>query len=265
MSRWLLKLIGRYSFVITLIALSFLCFALAEAKADTLGLPYNQTFEKASFPYARVLSGCTEWRQPAQLANSGDQWGPVSFAGACQAHDQCFHNPAGLIAMPKGQPASWGECNRQYLADLRLACERDLQKARLENGALGEPDSSALQLCYEIANLYFERAQAPAAVKRFEFAQKMAGEYLTFVRGVLGDLYKELKGRPGTKAEVEKALAALFDGQDIDTIKISINGGKAPAHLSTSAPLPRLEESETTNAVIPAAAEVSRVDKNINN
>lgn len=240
----LLKMMGRYSYLLTLVFLCFLCFALAEAKAkaDTLGLPYNPDFEKAEFPYARVLSGCTDWRQPASY---GDTWGPVSFASACHFHDKCFHTVDVLTGIPgvaplaSGKGASWGECNRQYSEDLRQACRRDLQTARLEKGQLGEPDPAALQLCFEIANLYLERAQAPTSIKRFEIAQKMEKEYLTAIRKVIVNLYLEERGNLPAPSELKKAMSALEKGQDIDFIIESIVGRRPkPMGLAT---LPDLE------------------------
>lgn len=255
MARFLLKLIGRYSFVVTLLILCFLCFALAEAKADTLGLPFNPQFSRATYPYARVLTGCTDWRRPSQY---GDSWGPVSFAGACQNHDMCFHTaPAqierqnrlgtGQLAGAVAVAVSWGDCNRQYLLDLRQSCDRDLKKARLERGQLGEPDATAQQLCYEIANLYFERAQAPMAVKRFEIAQKMAESYHSYVRGVVFREMARGKGHPPSKEAVEAALVALDNGQDIEMISSSSSTERATSTANREAKsMPVLERDMVT-------------------
>jgi hypothetical protein len=267
MTRWILKIIGRYSYIVTLLVLCFLCFALNEAKAETQGLPYQPTFEAAAFPFARVLTSCTQWRRPTQI--SEDQWGAVSFAGACQAHDQCFHTPADYLKMlaqgaaGESKGISWSECNRRYLKDLRQACNRDLKQARLAKGELGEADPSALQLCYEIANMYFEKAQTPAAVKRFEISQRKEEEYLDSLRGLMRQTYKEVLGRAATAKEVEQGLLSLFEGQDFGMIKESV-AKKGPARAAK--PLALLEDSgqqeafslasPVSGAIIPASGTV---------
>jgi hypothetical protein len=224
-------LLKKSSFLLTVIALSFLCFALAEAKADVKGIPYNEKFQAASFPYARQVDNCTAWRKPDRLS---DNWGAVSFSGACQLHDRCYHTPS----------ANWGECNQNFLSDMKKACDRDLERQRLEKGQHGRPDGQALALCYEIANLYFAKVQTAEAQKRFELAQAQEREYLKYVRTVIDSVYKDVLRRPATNAEKDRALATLAKDYTLDDLKAALMGQRMDADRTASAdPMPVIDES----------------------
>lgn len=207
----MLSLPKKQSFLMTLIGLSFLCFALSEARADVKGIPYNQQFASAAFPYARTVSGCTEWRRPDRF---GDEWGPVSFAGACQEHDRCFHRPG----------ADWSECNQRFQADLHAACERDLGRERLEKGKASKPDAQALKLCYEIVSLYQAKVQDKDVVRRFELAQRQSQLYLQYVRTVVNETFKSVLRRDATTKEQEQALKTLADDYSLDDLKAALMG-----------------------------------------
>jgi hypothetical protein len=228
------SIVRRNSFVLTVIALSFLCAVLAgRAKADVLGIPHTSRFDSASFPYARTVKGCTDWRRPASsaLAKGGDQWGPVSFAGACQEHDRCFHTPGSTLS----------QCNVQFLTDLRASCARDLKQETLAKGQVGEPDAQALRLCHEIANMYFTRVQEPGVASRHAFAQKMALEYLRYVRGVVAEVYRDVLRRKPTDRELDKALAALRRDYSLDDLKSALMGAKMDGE---AAPMPQLDAAD---------------------
>jgi hypothetical protein len=64
----LIESLRKNSFLLTILALCFLCALLTgQARADGKGIPYNDQFVSASFPYARTVSGCTDWRRPAGM------------------------------------------------------------------------------------------------------------------------------------------------------------------------------------------------------
>ena len=175
------------------------------AVGDHLGIPFNETFSKAQFPYARVLEHCTSWRRPEGL---GDVWSSVSFRGACQQHDRCYHTIG----------AKWGECNRRYLSNLRAACERDLKKTRLEKGDIGEPDAEALSLCFNIASLYHAMVQKPVVIKKFRLAQTAQRAYLDYVVEIIKKKYESAKGDPPSNKVLETALGHLAQGHELDEL-----------------------------------------------
>ena len=137
----LLRWKPKEAFLYTVVALGLLIVALREARADVKGIPVDDRFVAASFPYARTVDGCTSWRKPERY---GDKWSVVSFADACVAHDQCFHTLG----------VTWADCNQRFLDGLHAACARDLKRETLERGRPGEPDPQALRLCYEIGDVY---------------------------------------------------------------------------------------------------------------
>lgn len=218
------------SFLLTVIALSFLCFALKEAKADVKGIPYNGKFQSASYPYARQIDSCTAWRKPDRL---DDNWGAVSFAGACQIHDRCYHTPN----------ASWGDCNQAFLDDMKKACDRDLERQRLEKGQHGRPDGQAVALCYEIANLYFGKVQTADAQKRFEFAQAQEADYLKYVRQVVDQIYKDVLRRGATPREQDKALAALAQDNSLDDLKAALMGERMESDRNRADTMPVIDDT----------------------
>lgn len=206
------KLVKQNSFVLTVIALSLLCFALASvARADVKGIPRVERFASASFPHARTVSGCTEWRRPDRLA---DQWGPVSFAGACQAHDQCFHTLG----------TSWAACNQEFLKDLQASCDRDLATERLTKGRSGTPDAQAVKLCYEIVNLYVAKVQDKDVARRFELAQRQTRDYLAYVKSVVNDVFKSVLNRSASAQEQDQALKTLESDYTLDDLKAALMG-----------------------------------------
>jgi hypothetical protein len=184
-----------------------------QARADGKGIPYNDQFVSASFPYARTVAGCTDWRRPAGMS---DEWSGVSFAGACQQHDRCYHS----VKM------AWGECNQQFQENLRLACDRDLEAARLASGKFGKPDGQALQLCYEITNLYMGKVQTSDAAKRFEFSQKQQLSYMEYVKKVIDRVFVELMKRPATDREIERTITALEGEYSLEDLKTALMGSK---------------------------------------
>lgn len=208
----LVTTVNRY--LLTLIGLALLCAALSDARADVKGIPFDERFATASFPYARQVEGCTAWRRPATMTNAEDRWGAVSFAGACQDHDRCYHTPG----------ASWGECNGRFLEDLKAACARDLKAESLSKTKAGEPDAQALSLCHEIANLYAAKVGEATSAKRYALAQQMAGEYLDYVRTVVDGIYKELLRRGATAKEQDQALATLARDYSLDDLKAALMG-----------------------------------------
>lgn len=207
----LVPLPRKNTFLMTLIGLCFLCFALSEARADVKGIPFSDQFASAAFPYARTVAGCTEWRRPDRF---GDEWGPVSFAGACQEHDRCFHT----------QGANWSDCNQRFRADLEAACERDLGRERLEKGRASKPDPQALKLCYEIVGLYQAKVQDRDVVRRFDLAQKQADLYMKYVRGVVNDVFRAVLKRSASSKEQDQALKTLTDDYSLDDLKAALMG-----------------------------------------
>lgn len=177
--------------------------------AENLGLAYNEKFPTAAFPFARVVTGCTDWRTPSQL---GDEWGKVSFKSACSAHDECFHS----------LNASWGECNQQFKRDLHAACRRDLRRARLGRGQVGEPEVESLKMCFDIADMYFGQVQKVEVIKKFEFAQKMQRAYLRLVFNELTEGYKSIMGRDPSKDKILELFQSLMDGIPVTKVYAGI-------------------------------------------
>lgn len=231
----LITYLKKSSFVLTVIFLSFLCFALKEAKADVKGIPYNGKFQSASYPYARSIDTCTAWRKPDRLS---DSWGAVSFSGACQIHDRCYHTTG----------SSWGECNDRFLTDMKKSCDRDLERQRLEKGQHGKPDGQALALCYDIANLYFAKVQTAEAQKRFELAQSQEQEYLKYVAGVVDQVYRDVLRRPATTKEKDRALATLAEDYTLDDLKSALMGERMD---KAAEPMPVIDETAQA-AYVPA-------------
>ncbi len=184
-----------------------------QARADGKGIPYNDQFVSASFPFARTVSGCTDWRRPAGM---NDEWSGVSFAGACQQHDRCYHSAK----------MTWGECNQQFQEHLRLACDRDLEAARLAAGKFGKPDGQALQLCYEITNLYMAQVQTSDTAKRFEFSQKQQLSYMEYVSKVIDRVFVDLLKRPATTRELERTITGLAGEYSLEDLKTALMGSR---------------------------------------
>ena len=153
-----------------------------------------------------------------------DEWSGVSFAGACLQHDRCYHTAN----------SSWGECNQKFQENLRLACDRDLEAARLAAGKFGKPDGQALQLCYEITNLYMGRVQSSDAAKRFEFSQKQQLSYMDYVRKVIDRVFVDLLKRPATTRELERTIAALEGEYSLEDLKTALMGSKGEADGAAS-------------------------------
>lgn len=214
------RFIRQNSFVVTLLALCLLCFVLSTvAKADVKGIPFSDTFPTAQFPYARTAEGCSEWRKPAHAKD--DEWGDVSFAGACAEHDRCFHT-LGL---------GWGECNERFREDLQLTCDRDLKIADLEKGIQKAPDAQAVALCRQIAGLYLRRAQSKDSPKYFALAQAQQRAYLQYVGRVVSATYEAVLKRPATKTEEARALQSLTKDLSLDDLKASLMGVRMDAEV----------------------------------
>ncbi len=245
------------TFLLKVLALCLLCTALSEARADVKGIPATDEFAAARFPYARVVDGCTAWRRPA---NMGDEWGNVSFAGACQQHDLCYHTAG------KG----WGDCNQGFLQDLRASCDRDLKRAALAAGKLGNPDGDALRLCYDIANLYFAKVQESDAAKRFQIAQQQQQAYLGYVRGVVDGLYKAVLRRGATDKEKDRALETLSQDYSLEDLRSALMGARVDevnaAGGAAGAVMPAIDDSALQGASIdteiaPATAPSSEISE----
>ncbi len=235
-----MKLLLQNSFVLTLLLLCLLCFALHEAKADVKGIPFSQDFAEAEFPYARVATSCQGWHKPTSFGAAQDEWGAVGFSGACVELDRCYHT--------LGQ--SWGECNRRFHDDLRNACDRDLKAAQLEKANAAEmgarPDDQALTLCYKIADLYVARAQQKDTPRFFDEAQKTQRAYLDFVRKVVDQTYRSVLKRPATQKEALRALASLAQGYTLDDLKASLMGARIDQDRDAEV-LPALVPDEELN------------------
>lgn len=189
-------------------------FVVLPAQADVLGIPSDPRFTTAHYPFARVVDGCTSWRQPSHL---GQNFGSVDFGGACQKHDMCFHTVG----------RSWGECNQEYLSALREACDRDLQRQRLEQSRPGKTDLQALHLCYDLTNLFMAQVQRPAAIKRYELAQKQQHQYLLHVRATIQSMFVATLSRPATEDEEDEALARLDAGISLVEMRDALAVAKA--------------------------------------
>jgi hypothetical protein len=209
--------------------------AALPAAADVHGIPADQRFPTAHFPYARQVDGCTSWRQPARFAQG---FGQVDFNGACQAHDQCFHTLG----------RTWGECNQAFLSALRHACARDLKRQRLEQGRAGEPDMQALHLCFDIADLYLARVQEPAAIRRYELAQRQQRAYLAHVRGAIQRLFVTVLRRPATEDEEADVFGRIEAGMTLGAVAKALASSKADrkaalVRLEPPSELPAIDEA----------------------
>jgi hypothetical protein len=205
------------------------------ARADVLGIPGDPRFPAAHFPYARQVEGCTSWRLPARF---GQGFGQVDFNGACQAHDQCFHTLG----------RSWGECNQAFLSALRQACDRDLKRQRLEQSKAGEPDMQALHLCFDIADLYLARVQEPAAIRRYELAQRQQRAYLAHVRGTIQRLFVTVLHRPATEDEEADVFGRIEAGLSLGAVRKALASSKADrkaslVRLEPPSELPAIDEA----------------------
>lgn len=199
--------------LILLCTVVFGCLVISEGKADIQGIPGNDNFSRASYPYARVLQSCTSWRKPDHVS---DKWGAVSFRAACQQHDKCFHTVG----------TTWSDCNRRFMVDLRDACDRDLRHELLDAGGKGEPDAEKVRLCYEIANFFHAKVQDSAVRERFEFAQGVQKEYLGHVESSLSSLYQRLVGREPSESEIAYAFESLDSGMSFADIERSVTSGE---------------------------------------
>lgn len=231
------SIIKNNSSILTLLASCLLCFALGEARADVKGIPHTDRFASASFPYARTVTGCTEWRRPERF---GDEWGPVSFAGACQEHDRCFHTPG----------STWGDCNQGFLQDMQAACDRDLATDRLNKGKSSQPDAQALKLCYEIVSLYVAKVQDRDVARRFELSQKQEQDYLQYVSNVVNDVFKTVLKRGASDKEQTQALKTLASDYSLDDLKAALMGQRLD--LDAREPMPEIEPG-TGAQLIPAS------------
>ncbi|MBG1265252.1 hypothetical protein [Nostoc sp. WHI] len=122
--------------------------------ADVEGIPSNQDFPNAQYPYAQAPDGCSGWQNARQVR---DTWGPVNFTGACDTHDKCYYTLG----------SNWNTCNERFYSDLRAACERDLripirrpaptlsEPWRTVIVEYGPPEPIALRQCYQIATVYY--------------------------------------------------------------------------------------------------------------
>jgi hypothetical protein len=136
------------------------------AYADVNGIPYNPEFPKAQYPYAQAPDGCSGWTSTKQVR---DNWGSVSFTGACNTHDKCYYTLG----------SNWNTCNERFYSDLRAACERDLRIST----PLGKlpPDPVRLTACYQIATSYYGVVQGAVALGVFKEAQDKQRKYEEWV------------------------------------------------------------------------------------
>jgi hypothetical protein len=142
-------------------------FGFATAvNADVEGIPFNSSFPTAQYPYAQAPDGCSGWTSTKQVR---DNWGPVSFTGACNTHDKCYYT----------RGSNWNTCNERFYSDLRAACERDLRIST----PLGKlpPDPVRLTACYQIATAYYGVVQGAVALGVFKEAQDKQRSYEEWV------------------------------------------------------------------------------------
>jgi hypothetical protein len=104
------KIISFSSIFITTVAFNYSDIAYA----DVNGIPHNDRFPKAEYPYSQAPDGCSGINGPKEVR---DTWGPVDFTGACNTHDKCYYTLG----------SNWNTCNERFYSDLRAACERDLR------------------------------------------------------------------------------------------------------------------------------------------
>jgi hypothetical protein len=151
-------------------------------QADVNGIPFNAQFEKAEYPYAQAPDGCSGWTSTRQVR---DNWGPVSFTGACNTHDKCYYTLG----------SNWNTCNERFYSDLRAACERDLRTSvRVPAPTLRDPlrtrrvdlppDPVRLPPCYAIATSYYGVVQAGVAFDVFKDAQSKQKEYNEWIASI---------------------------------------------------------------------------------
>jgi hypothetical protein len=151
-------------------------------QADVNGIPSNAQFPKAEYPYSQAPDGCSGWQSPKEVR---DNWGPVSFTGACNTHDKCYYTLG----------SNWNTCNGRFYSDLRAACERDLRTAiRVPAPTFRDPlrtrrvdlppDPVRLTPCYVIATSYYGVVQASVAFGVFKDAQSKQKEYDEWVASI---------------------------------------------------------------------------------
>jgi hypothetical protein len=144
-------------------------------QADVNGIPSNAQFPKAEYPYSQAPDGCSGWQSPKEVR---DNWGPVSFTGACNTHDKCYYTLG----------SNWNTCNERFYSDLRAACERDLRTSiRVPAPTLSNPlrtrrvdlppDPVRLTPCYAIATSYYGGVQAGVVFDVFKDAQSKQKQY----------------------------------------------------------------------------------------
>jgi hypothetical protein len=152
------------------------------AQADVNGIPYNAQFPKAEYPYSQAPDGCSGWQSPKEVR---DNWGPVSFTGACNTHDKCYYTLG----------SNWNTCNERFYSDLRAACERDLRTSiRVPAPTLSNPlrtrrvdlppDPVRLTPCYAIATSYYGGVQAGVVFDVFKDAQSKQKQYNEWIASI---------------------------------------------------------------------------------
>lgn len=121
------------------------------AKLLPAAAPASDQIQGADLEVAPVLAklnSCDNWRKPALV---DDAWASVGFSEVCEHHEACYTQ--------EGQ--SWSGCNAKYFSELRVACQKAYK--------VGEP---SLDLCFDLADQYYARAQRPMALRKFQKSQE---------------------------------------------------------------------------------------------
>ena len=194
------------------------------AYADHLGISYNPEFPMAKFPYARSSGKCLNWQSPEHI---GDYWGPVDFRAACTSHDHCFHRVG----------ASFSACNKEFEENLKQSCERDLKRAKLDSGQLGEVEAKTMKLCLDITNIFHMQVQSNETLEIFHNSQRRQKNYLRFVASKISTLYKNFLNRLPNKDEVFAEFDKLNSGYTLDDLRTSLSGQQVQVESVNLAPV----------------------------
>ena len=210
------------------------------AYADVNGIPFNRDFEKAEYPYAQALDGCSSWdsKHPEWMR---DTWGPVNFSGGCNTHDKCYYTLG----------SNWQSCNERFYSDLRAACERDLRTSiqvpapTLTNPFKtrrvdGPPDPIRLPVCYGLASTYYTGVLAGVVkikwLDTFNKAQDKQRRYEQWVASIrnsstasnsdprqkITSFYKDFLSRDPESGVIESRMNALLNGRTLEQQRTDI-------------------------------------------
>ncbi|WP_449420615.1 tachylectin-related carbohydrate-binding protein [Phormidium nigroviride] len=196
--------------------------------ADVEGIPYNQEFPNAQYPYAQAPDGCSGWQNTRQVR---DTWGPVNFTGSCDNHDRCYYTLG----------FNWNTCNERFYSDLRAACERDLRVwvppvtvkgVTITPGFHTPPEPASLRACYAIASGYYGGVQAGVLLDVFNEAQNKQRRYEEWVASirspslVSSDLcwYQHSGWQDGSTSWASNNCTKVGSGWNFRTVFASSNG-----------------------------------------